>query len=172
MILGDFDSVDSGWRSSLGAESTAPTVLYYPRDKDKTDGQLAVEYALDAQIKKICVYGGLGRRFDHTLGNLGLAWLCTTRGAEFHMIDSEQIVQMLKAPGTAYIEGSPRDYVSLIPLTPTVSCITTGELCYPLEGATLYFGETRGLSNELLAKRAWVKATDGVLIIVKTNSKH
>mgnify|MGYP000965364009 CR=1 FL=1 len=84
VILGDFDSVDSGWRSSLGAESTAPTVLYYPRDKDKTDGQLAVEYALDAKIKKICVYGGLGRRFDHTLGNLGLAWLCTTRGAEFH----------------------------------------------------------------------------------------
>ena len=170
VILGDFDSIDADLQRALREWDCGPKVMEFPREKDKTDGQLAVEYALDAGIKDIWLYGSLGHRIDHTLGNLFLAWLCLKRGARLQLVSKGQRVVMLRAPARVCITGEKGDYVSLIPLTPTVSGVTATGLYYPLQNDTLHMGETRGLSNELVTNCAAIEATSGVLIVV--NSKQ
>ena len=67
-IVGDFDSVDP---SILGEfkEKGESTVL--PRAKDCTDLEAALEKARSiSAYAQIIIWGGLGGRFDHTLGNI------------------------------------------------------------------------------------------------------
>ena len=70
-IVGDFDSVESQVLQQLQENSDAVKLL---RAKDETDLEIAVEKAKQlsphAQIK---IFGGLGGRLDHTLGNLYIA---------------------------------------------------------------------------------------------------
>lgn len=167
VVLGDFDSLGHVEREFLQKEAGSVRVLRYPVEKDKTDGHLAVEYALAAGVREILMFGGLGGRFDHTLGNLLLAWLCLARSVPLQIIGQNQYVSMLKGPDRAEIRGRPGDYVSLLPLTPTVIGVTTQGLYYPLDDAILYLGDTRGISNELVATIGSVEARDGVLVILR-----
>ena len=62
--IGDFDSASS-------ADFPLPQQsLVFPVEKDETDSQLAMEYAVDAGYEKIILWGGLSGRLDHTLANL------------------------------------------------------------------------------------------------------
>jgi len=167
VILGDFDSIDADLQRALREWDCGPKVMEFPREKDKTDGHLAVEYALRAGVKEILMFGGLGGRFDHTLGNLLLAWICLARGVPLQIVGQKQYVSMLKGPDRAEIRGKARDYVSLLPLTPTVIGVTTQGLYYPLDDAILYLGDTRGISNELVANIGSVEVRDGVLFILR-----
>ena len=67
VLLGDFDSVNKKMIEKKKVE-----ILEFPKDKDMTDGELAVEYVCkhyDKTIKKI-VFGGVSDRLDHTLENI------------------------------------------------------------------------------------------------------
>lgn len=167
VVLGDFDSLGNVEQAFLQKEAGSIHVVRYPAEKDKTDGHLAVEYALAAGVKEILMLGGLGGRFDHTLGNLLLAWLCQARGVPLQIVGKNQYVSMLRGPDRVEIRGRSGDYVSLLPLSPTVIGVTTQGLYYPLDDAILYLGDTRGISNELVANIGAVEARDGVLVIFR-----
>src|ERR1700733_10082718 len=66
LIIGDFDST---LPHVLEAFSAIPQKRF-PRDKDKTDLELALEAVYHPHIEKITVFGALGGRTDHTVGNL------------------------------------------------------------------------------------------------------
>ncbi|NMB26145.1 MAG: thiamine diphosphokinase [Firmicutes bacterium] len=169
VVLGDFDSLKSADQKYLHSHRGTIEVFQYPAEKDKTDGQLAVEYALDAGVQEIWIFGALGGRIDHTLGNILLGRLCIDRGVALWLVGHRQHVCMLRGPTEALVKGSPKDYVSLLPLTTTASGVTTAGLYYPLQEATLYLGETRGLSNELTGNTGKVEVKDGTLLVVRTN---
>ena len=71
--LGDFDSLDE-------VPDPAPR-MKFPSEKNETDGELAVDRALDMGATKIVFYGGGGKREDHFLGNLHLLYKAKTAGA-------------------------------------------------------------------------------------------
>lgn len=168
VVLGDFDSLGDAYEEFLERESASVEVIRYPIEKDKTDGHLAVEYALKAGVKEIWMFGALGGRFDHSLGNLFLAYRCLDEGASLKIIGGRQSVLMLQGPETTEIYGKAGDYVSLVPLTPTSEGVSTSGLYYPLQQATLYRGDTRGLSNELLAGIGSVTIESGTLLLIQT----
>jgi len=68
LALGDFDSLDDSYKYYLENEN----VYKYPSTKDYTDTYLAIREALKLNPKEILIYGGLGKRLDHTLANLSL----------------------------------------------------------------------------------------------------
>lgn len=168
VVLGDFDSLSGGYLQYLSKDIPTVEIHRYPVEKDKSDGQLAVEYALDAGVKEIWILGGLGGRLDHSLANLFLAWLCLNRGVTLQMLARGQCVSMVRGPDTHELHGRPGDYVSLLPLTSTVVGVTTKGLYYPLKKGTLQMGETRGLSNELTRGNAVLEVEDGTLVLVQT----
>ena len=171
VVLGDFDSLGNTYRELLDKQSKIIEVINYPVEKDKTDGQLAVEYALNAGVKEIWMFGALGGRLDHSLGNLFLAYLCVDHGVQLKIVGHKQLVSMLQGPDTAQICGKPGDYVSLIPLSPTVVGVTTSGLYYPLQQSTLGRGDTRGLSNELITEMGTVSLQEGSLLLIQTRQE-
>ena len=59
-------------------------------------------------------------------------------------------------------------FISLIPLTTQVTGVTLKGFKYLLQDATLTIGESIGISNEQIEKRAEIKLKDGILICIES----
>jgi len=67
VLIGDLDSLPPG----VDPETAAGKVIRYPRDKDETDLELALLYAVDHYPDaEVFVVGGAGGRLDHLLANV------------------------------------------------------------------------------------------------------
>jgi thiamine pyrophosphokinase len=88
--------------------------------------------------------------------------------AALSIVEENQIATVVRPGQTLHIQGAPGSVVSLIPLTGEVHGITYTGLKYPLEDATLPFGSTRGVSNEMAGSQATVRITGGLALLVRT----
>jgi len=162
IVVGDLDSVAPG--RLVQAEAAGARLDRHPPAKDATDLELALDSALDAGADQIVVAGGHGGRLDHFLANLLLlgadrlasASVSAILGPAWMHVVREQ-VRWTAARG---------DLVTLLPLHGRVTGVTTTGLLYPLDGATLLPGSTRGVSNEHVGGEASVSVASGVLAVV------
>lgn len=165
VVVGDLDSLPADVVDALGAQGVH--FERHRREKDQTDLELAIERALADGADEVLLIGALGGRLDQTLANLLIvaqrAWPAPVR-----IIEGEQAAEVLRGPETLEVHGLPGDTVSLIPLGAAVEGITYTGLRYPLEDATLPFGSTRGVSNELLDSVATVTIRAGVALVIHT----
>lgn len=162
VLLGDFDSLSKAIvrkMSDAGVE-----VISYPIAKDQTDLELAVDLGLARGATQIRIIGGLGNRIDHTLGNIGLLLKAYQNGASAFLIDSWQEVTLTGSD--IQLQSQLGGGVSLIPLTPKVSGVTTTGLKFPLNDADLYIYQTRGIHNEFTEKTARISLKEGILLII------
>jgi thiamine pyrophosphokinase len=165
-VIGDLDSlfpedIDQLTRMGVPLER-------YPVDKDETDLELTINWALRNGFDQLFIAGALGGRFDQSLGNLFLLSRPELAGKDVRLEDGTEQVFLL--PRNGVITGQVGDTVSLIPLGEPVEGVNTVGLKYPLGkngvGETLYADRTRGISNVLLAERAAVRFTKGTLICI------
>ena len=70
--------------------------------------------------------------------------------------------------GRLEISGTPGDLVTLLAVGGPAAGVTTAGLRWPLLGATLAPGSTRGVSNELAAGTALISVAAGVLVAIHT----
>ncbi|MEO6629343.1 MAG: hypothetical protein ABIP03_12340, partial [Aquihabitans sp.] len=71
-------------------------------------------------------------------------------------------------PGrTRSISGYHRDQVSFLPVHGMARGVTTTGLRWPLTGADLVAGTTRGISNELVAHEGSVAVGEGTVVVVQ-----
>ena len=163
LVLGDMDSLSSAGRLRLAEAGVR--FIEHPPDKDKTDTELALDYALQYRPARITITGVLGgKRLDHTLGNLLLLTLPMLHGVDVRMVDASTDAFAVWSYGA--LRGSVGDYVSLLPVTERVEGVRTEGLRYPLYDEPLLRGYTRGVSNELLAESATVRVAAGCLLVV------
>ncbi len=167
-VVGDMDSLNPGDLETLGERGAQ--IIRYPRRKDFTDLELALQYLEKLQkddglnIDEIVIYGALGSRWDQTIANLLLAGSCTI--APIHLEDEFQEIHFVHSGEDLRILGSPGDTVSLIPLGASVDGIITHCLEYPLTDEHLLFGSTRGISNVLQTEQAEIKIEKGLLAVL------
>jgi thiamine pyrophosphokinase len=166
VVIGDLDSLTNDNRSKLEAAGTE--IQRYPRDKNETDFELALRYAVKAGYYEILVIGALGNRLDQTLGNLAL--LTNPRLSTFDVRLDDGMEEVFFTRGSCQVWGAAGDLVSLIPWGGKVNGIATDGLRWPLRGETLYPYKTRGISNELLGETASISLKSGLLLIV--HSRH
>jgi thiamine pyrophosphokinase len=161
-VIGDLDSLTSEdriWLDSQGVE-----IQQHSRDKDATDLELALHYAIEAGYRDIRIVGALGGRLDQILGNLSLL-----TNPEFDALDiraDDGVEEAFFTRRRCEIHGRPGDIVSLIPWSGEVIGICTEGLRWPLHSETLYPEKTRGISNELLSDMASVNVETGLLLVV------
>ena len=165
LLIGDLDSVDkktlNDW-SSKGVE-----IVRYSRDKDQTDLELALIYAQDQQVTEIFVYGASGGRLDMTIGNLTLLAHPILQ-IPITLICGFEEVHLLRDGESLILDGQSGDILSLIPLQPGESIVTTDGLQYPLSSGVLEFGYTKGISNRLVADQARIDLEHGLLAVIHT----
>lgn len=159
-VIGDLDSLDTQILENLS--SAGSKIVRFPRRKDYTDLELAIQHAIELGATQITLIAALGARWDQTIVNVLLA--AAYSKPLIKILDGHQEINFLHDDETIQISGSPGDTVSLIALSKEVRGIFTHNLEYPLNGETLPFGSSRGVSNVLLQSEASISLEQGILM--------
>ncbi len=143
LIIGDLNSV-----TDAELQKTDASIIQYPRDKNETDFELALNQALEQKPTSILIIAALGNRLDQTIANLAL--LSDSRLATFDVRLDDGLEEVFFCRGRSKVEGRRGDIISLLPWNDAVKGIRTNGLRWPLSNETLYPEKTRGISNEML----------------------
>lgn len=157
VIIGDMDSIATDMWSDEHGIARIP----YSPDKDKSDVELAVEYALEQRCQEIILVAAVGGRLDHTLGNVALVASYPGRIA---ILDGASTLVAVDKSEKCVPHGQIGTKVSLIPYGSGRPKVRTKGLKYPLEDEPLA-SVTQGLSNELLQTEACVCSSEGILLV-------
>lgn len=153
VLLGDFDSARDFEEISDRIE--------YPVRKDFTDGEIAVNYAVEHGFDDVLMLGFTGDRLDHTITDILLLMKCKN-GV---LIDDNNEIRILRT--SIEIEGKKGQTVSILPINGDAVGITTNGLEYPLDSETLYFGASRGVSNVMTEDKCEITIKSGMAIVIK-----
>ncbi len=164
LVIGDMDSVDPATLAAV--ERSSVPVERYPADKDATDLELALERVISRGLAQAIVIGGHGGRLDHLLGNalLFAADRFAAVRIEWRIGTTRILVVRPNHPGR--IEGEDGDTVSILSVGGDAVGVTTSGMRWPLGGAPLPTGSTRGISNLLTGREGTVTVDGGVLLVI------
>jgi thiamine pyrophosphokinase len=171
LALGDFDSVTSDELHMIQEQVTEITL--FPSEKDETDLELAIDWAISQKPRNIYILGATGGRMDHFLANIQLLQkeriLKEIGDINLYIVDQKNSLTV-KTPGIYTIEGdSMKKYFSLLSVTEEVSGITLSGFKYPLHRAKLTRGSTLCISNELISECGNVSFEKGIIMMVRSN---
>jgi thiamine pyrophosphokinase len=162
LMIGDMDSAQKEDFQRL--KQAGVTIELFPHDKNETDLELAIQWAIGLNPTQLIVVGGLGGRLDQTLANLSL--LTDPKLSAFDVRLDDGVEEVLVCRDQVQVQGKRGDIVSLIPWGGAVDEVQTIHLKWPLHKETLYPDRTRGVSNEMLGRSASVLIGSGLLLVV------
>jgi thiamine pyrophosphokinase len=162
LIIGDLDSAEPGLVQSF--KTNGVEIELFPRDKNETDLELAINHAIEQEPSQIVILAALGGRLDQTLANIAL--LSDPRLSAIDLRLDDGLEEIFLCRDQVEVHGGSGDIVSLIPWQGAVSEVQTENLKWPLRKETLYPDKTRGISNEMLDDKARISIGSGLLLIV------
>lgn len=165
--LGDGDSIKNADRLAL--EEAGVLQRHFPRKKDETDSELACMAALDwlskhprpvqsprlPRAEGLMFLAAFGERMDHVLSTMELAQRFLSPERSMLFSDGKSLHYLLEGPLSwtpAWLPGKGQKALSLAALSPQISGVSLTGTDWPLEQASLHFGEGRGLSNPVHGK--------------------
>lgn len=157
MALGDFDS--------LGYIPKGLRVAQFSSHKDKSDMELALDRARSMHYDEVYVYGGLGRRLDHTLANLQLFALFSEKGLFVTAVDEDTSVVFITGPDTFEMPAVEAGTVSVFSMNDRAEGVFERGLAYELDDAVLTNRTSLGLSNELIGEAVMIGVEKGTIAI-------
>ncbi len=159
-VIGDLDSLSpDALRHHLerGAE-----VVRFPPDKNETDLELALRSLPDDASCEVYLTNLWGGRFDHSIMNLLMMSRFSSKGLlTFPTTDG---IGGIMSPGTLIVTAPPLLGTALIALSPDVTEIVSQGVQWPLQGESLRFGESRGVSNRLVSPPWRLSQKKGTLL--------
>jgi thiamine pyrophosphokinase len=162
IVIGDLDSITDEERRKM--KEAGAEIVEHPRDKDETDLELALDYAVENGFREIVIVAALGARLDQTLGNLSLLTNLQRSTFNLKLDDGVESAQFCRA--RSEVQGRRGDLVSLIPWGGEVTGVRTEGLRWPLSDETLVPHKTRGISNEMTGDLAHIQIASGLLLII------
>ena len=157
LLLGDFDS--------LGYIPKGLRVAQFSSHKDKSDMELALDRARSMRYDEVYVYGGLGRRLDHTLANLQLFALFSEKGLFVTAVDEDTSVVFITGPDTFEMPAVEAGTVSVFSMNDRAEGVFERGLAYELDDAVLTNRTSLGLSNELIGEAVMIGVEKGTIAI-------
>ncbi|WAA13909.1 thiamine diphosphokinase [Fervidibacillus halotolerans] len=168
MAVGDFDSISEKEREIY--EQTVPLFKIYEKEKDETDLDIALSFALEKKPKIIRIFGATGGRIDHLMANISLLIKpLQINGPLIELIDRQNLIQV-KGPGQYVLKRKlDKPYISFIPLTNKIAGLTLKGFKYPLEDRQIPFGSTLCISNELIQEYGTYSFEKGILLVIESS---
>jgi len=162
LVIGDMDSIDKDEWQKL--KNAGVSIELFPRDKNETDLELALDRAIELEPKALLVIGALGGRLDQTFGNTAL--LSDARLASIDVRLDDGVEEIFFCLDQEEVRGRSGDIVSLIPWGNPVQGVQTQGLKWSLQSETLFPEKTRGISNEMTGDTASITITSGLLLVI------
>ena len=160
-LIGDMDSL--GDRLNEIAPCCGE-IVRLPTEKDMTDAEEAVRYALKKGAEEIVMLGAIGSRMDHTLGNIQLLCLMNDRKVKGTMADSHNRITVISE--RTEFAGAKGDLLSIIPIGEGVVVHKTEGLYYPLSEAVMPLTSALGISNVFTEERATVDVSGRCIVVM------
>ena len=165
-LVGDLDSTPDELLARLAAAGVV--IERHPADKEASDTELAIEAALVAGATQIVLLGATGgARLDHELANVLLLADPALAGRDVRIVHGPTTVRVLHDGGRLTLDGVAGDLVTLLPVGGDATGVGIDGVRWPLAGATLNVGRSRGLSNEVTTPPASVSLERGTLLVVE-----
>ena len=164
VLIGDFDSIRAEDR--LFFETGQTLIISHPADKDKTDSELCIDWAIQNRATDISLLGATGTRMDHSLANIYLLTKLARQGIKARIINSHNEIHIV----TTYLElkGQPGEYLSLVPISEKISGLTLKGLEYTLTDAEIEMGSSLGISNVFREELAYISIREGIVLVIKS----
>lgn len=165
LVVGDLDSLPPGARDRITA--AGGKIEVHPREKDRSDTEIALDRAIGAGATEVVIVGALGGpRIDHAMANtLLLARPSLT--IPLRLVRGPLTMRLLRGGGRLELTGGEGEMVTLLAIGGEATGVTTGGMRYPLHGEPLAMGSSRGVSNEIAGPPAWVSCASGALLVIE-----
>lgn len=161
LVIGDMDSVSP--EALANAAAAGIRIEHHPEDKDTTDLELAIDAAAKKGFDQATIIGGTGGRMAHTMANAML--LLREGDIQLDWLTSRARMTALRTGETGTYAATDGPLLSVLAVGRPATCVSAG-LRWPLDGAPLPAGSTRGVSNEITGISATVHITDGQALII------
>ncbi len=157
VFIGDNDS----WRNAVpdGIE-----VIQCPCEKDYTDTQMCIDYAIRRGCYDIEIYGCFGGRIDHEFSHFCLLAYGLKRGAKIVLSDEHNDVWIADKPFV--LKRGKRKYVSFFPFGDNVEGFSLTGLKYLANDIVLECSKVTASSNEFADDEATVEFKSGTLLVM------
>ena len=166
VAFGDYDSVTTEELAWMQTQTEELHIV--PREKNQTDLEIAIHWALEQKPKVIRIFGATGGRLDHGLANIQMLIKGLQTDAKMYIVDNKNEISVKKV-GTYTIEKNKQfPYVSFVPVTEVVTGITLRGFKYPLTNKTIEWGSTLCVSNELASENGTFSFTSGILMVIRS----
>ncbi len=160
LIIGDLDSGITKYPDGVANR-------IYPSEKDATDTNLCLDYAIEQGCDEVVILGGLGGRLDHEFSHYALLLYGLRRGVRVRLVNGCNEIWMETHPFT--LEPSEKKYISFFPYGGDVEEFTVRGLKYETENMTLRCDLVQASSNQfqenIKAKISF--APGGVLLVMR-----
>ena len=140
-------------------------MLVLPTVKDDTDTFAAAKIAVESGVDEVVIFGAIGSRMDHTLGNVSTLEFLHNEGIGARIINENNEIGIVKNE-TLSIKKRGNSFLSLIPLDEKVGSVSISGVKYPLENATIYRNKTLAISNEFYEDVAKISVNDGTFLYI------
>lgn len=164
VLIGDLDSISAEDLEYF--KDMKVKIIKYPSQKEMTDTEIAINYAIDNGYKEVVIIGGIGTRIDHSLANILLLKQLLEKGIKGTLANEKNEITLTKDRIKVAKEKDAK--LTLLPLTKVVEGITTKGLYYQLNCEDIELGSSRGVSNEFKDEFAEISIKSGILIVIKS----
>ena len=167
--FGDFDSVSEEELSII--EQQVSGIKKYKPEKDETDMELALNWAIQQKPESILLFGATGGRLDHLLANIQLLLnpIKANNPVNVYLVDEKNIVFIKEAGHYKIKKMASKKYISFVPLSLDVTGLTLEGFKFPLKNRHIYLGSTLCISNELISDYGTFSFSKGILIVIRSN---
>ena len=159
LVVGDMDSAESEILSGIAPER----LIKYPSEKDRTDGWLALQKAIEIGCSDISMCSALSPAPDHTIANIQML-ASVPKGVKARISEPDMDVHVLES-GEMSIAGTPGDRVSILPLSEKAEGISLRGLKYSADEASFSIKGMNGISNEMSSEKSVIKVEKGILAV-------
>ena len=167
-VIGDFDSLPEEFLAEAKERFAKAHWTHLNPIKDATDTEEALDLALACHPSQIVILGATGTRIDHVLGNLSLLAKAKAAGTEAVILDAHNRIRLVEGDFLLRREEQFGTYLSLVPFGGPASGVTLEGVYYPLRDAVLTYGNSLGISNEIVSEEAKIHIGRGSLLLIES----
>jgi thiamine pyrophosphokinase len=163
IIIGDFDSF-----KTIPKEWKSVELIKLPAEKDISDGELAINLAIEKGAKQLDLIGLTGGALDHTIANIEIL-KHISRNIDVNVVNEDEIIY--RVTGKKEIDTMAGSRISIIDLTGSTILSTEG-LKHELKNESLKT-LTHGISNICKSAKTNISLDEsGMILLFDYSSKQ